>query len=386
MKLCAAFLTLCAIAPPAFAQSLEERRERYLNIDMELRLLDTPRRLSASDIRVPTIAAPVASVQVRLKLVDPGTRDWMVIVESFDGAHREAIPAADVQDVEHWSSPVPGGMAIVRLVPDATTANIQADAYAIPITIDSPQGLIGQDDSKFLDHMLIPPGVVTWTRAIARLSVMTPKGRGSCTGFLVGSDLMLTNQHCIANNSDARQSWVEFGVDSTAASPTSFRIIKLIASDPQLDYSLVRISGNASSTFGRLYLGAGIARNNTTNSQTIDLWIVQHPKGGLKKVAFPPNCSLRSPLLSGVDGVKSDFGTTCDTRTGSSGAPVMDVKTALVLGLHHWDVDPRITKPEEQENQAVHIDLISTHLRMLSKADPQAVPRSVLEQVFQVRP
>ena len=386
MRVCAAFLTLCAIALPAFAQSLEDRRERYLNIDMELRLLEAPRRLSAADVRVPASAAPVASVQVRLKVVDPGTRDWAVIVESLNGAHREVIPAADVQDAEHWSSVVPGGLAVVRLLPDGTTANIQADAYAIPITIDSPQGLIGQDDSKFLDHMTIPPGVVAWTRAVGRISVMTSLGRGSCTGFLVGSDLMLTNQHCIADASDARQSWVEFGVDSVAASPTSFRIAKLIASDPQLDYSLVRLSGNAAATFGRLYLGAGIARTSTPKLHPIDLWVVQHPKGEPKKVAFPPNCSVRSRSLKGVDDVLNDFGHTCDTRRGSSGAPVLDVKTALVLGLHHWDVDPAVTKPEEMENQAIHIDLICSHLRTLSKNDPASVPQLVLDQVFQVKP
>ena len=372
MRVCAAFLTLCAMALPAFAQSLEERRERSLNIDMELRVLDAPRRLSAADVRVPTSAAPVASVQVRLKVVDPGTRDWTVIVESLDGAHRRSHHGADVQDAEHWSSVVPGGLAVVRLpCPHGTTAHIPGRPYAIPITIDSPQGLIGLDDSKFLDHMTIPPGVVAWTRAVGRLSVMTSRGRGSCTGFLVGSDLMLTNQHCIADDSDTRQSWVEFGVDSVAASPTSFRIVKLIASDPQLDYSLVRVSGDAVATFGRLYLGAGIAQNNTAKPQTVDLWIVQHPRGEPKKVAFPPNCSVRSRSLPGVDGVQNDFGHTCDTRRGSSGAPVLDVKTALVLGLHHWDVDPLVTKPEDQENQAIHIDLISTS-RMLSKDDPGA--------------
>jgi hypothetical protein len=385
MRVCAAFLTLCAIAPPALAQSLVERRERYLAIDMELRVLDAPRRLSAADTRVPTSAAPVASVQVRLKVVDAGTRDWTVIVESLDGAHREVIPAADVQDAEHWSSVVPGGLAVVRLVPDGTTANIQVDAYAIPLTIDLPQGLIGLDDSKFLDHMTIPPGVVTWTRAVGRLQVMTPRGRGTCTGFLVGSDLMLTNQHCIADESDARQSWVEFGVDSLAATPTTYRITKLIASDPQLDYSLVRLSRSAA-MFGRMYLGAGIARDAAAKTPPIDLWIVQHPAGEPKKVAFPPNCSVRSRSLPGVDNVRNDFGYTCDTRHGSSGAPVMDVKTGLVLGLHHWDVDPRITKPEEQENQAVHIDLISNHLRMLSKNDPASVPQSVLDQVLQSKP
>jgi hypothetical protein len=385
MRVCAAFLTLCTIALPAFAQSLEERRERYLAIDMEIRTLDTPRRLSAADTRVPTSAAPVASVQVRFKVVDPGPRDWMVIVESLDGTHREVIPAADVPDAEHWSSVVPGGLAVLRLLPDGTTADIQVDAYALPITIDSPQGLIGQDDSKFLDHMTIPPAVVTWTRAVARLQVMTPMGRGTCTGFLVGSDLMLTNQHCIADAHDARESWVEFGVDSVAATPTTFRIVKLIATDPKLDYSLVRLSGAAAATFGRMYLGTGITRDTTAKPQSIDLWVVQHPRGEPKKVAFPPNCSVRSRLLKGVDGARNDFGHTCDTRRGSSGAPVLDVKTGLVLGLHHWDVDPA-TSPDAQENQAVHIDLITNHLRMLSKNNPGSVPQSVLDQVLSAKP
>jgi hypothetical protein len=309
----------------------------------------------------------------------------MVIIESLDATYREVIPAADVVDAEHWSSPVPGSLAVVRLVPDGTTANIQVDAYAIPITIDVPQGLIGQDDSKPLDHMTIPPGVVPWTRAIGRLQVMTPKGRGTCTGFLVGPDLMLTNQHCIADDHDARESWVDFGFDSLAASPTTFRILKLIASDPQLDYSLVRLSGNAAATFGRLYLGAGIARTTTANPTPIDLWVVQHPRGEPKRVAFPPNCSVRSRSLAGVDKIRNDFGHTCDTRRGSSGAPLLDVKTGLVLGLHHWDVDSTVPS-EQQENQAIHIDLLVTHLRMLSKNNPRVVAQSLLDQLLQPEP
>ena len=46
--------------------------------------------------------------------------------------------------------------------------------------------------------------------------------------------------------------------------------------------------------------------------------------------------------LAGVDRVgvkkddKSDFGHKCDTLGGSSGSPVMDWTTGLVVGLHHF--------------------------------------------------
>ena len=55
-----------------------------------------------------------------------------------------------------------------------------------------------------------------------------------------------------------------------------------------------------------------------------------------------------------------DFGHRCDTLGGSSGAPVLDLQSGRIVGLHHWgylDSDP------DPVNQAVHFRLILDDLR-----------------------
>jgi hypothetical protein len=166
---------------------------------------------------------------------------------------------------------------------------------------------------------------------------------------------------------------VEFGFDTAASVPVSFRVTRIEAVDARLDYSLLRLNGDASK-FGRLFLGSAVVTQ-------MPLAVVQHPQGLPKKAAFPPNCSVGSTSVAGVDDVLNDFGHVCDTLGGSSGSPVVESGAGTVVGLHHWRWPDGAKVPE---NQAVHIRLVVDDLTMRVKAG--TLPKAVLDEVTRPRP
>jgi hypothetical protein len=85
------------------------------------------------------------------------------------------------------------------------------------------------------------------------------------------------------------------------------------------------------------------------------------------------DCTVDGTSRSGVGGARSDFGHRCDTLAGSSGAPVIDLATGTVLGLHHWGY---LESDPEPVNQAVHSRLILEDL----ETNYPAVHRQVTER------
>ena len=190
--------------------------------------------------------------------------------------------------------------------------------------------------------------VKQWAPGIARLRFMVPQGEGLCTGFLVGADLLMTNQHCISTDAEVQSAIVEFGFDSRAAKPKRFRVSKIEATDFDLDYSLLRLSGTPPSPYVRLHFG-------TAPGEKEALTIIQHPGGEPKQVSFFPNCAAGTLTLPGREKADTDFGHVCDTLGGSSGSPVLGWSTGKVVGLHHLGFVPGVKDPQ---NQAVHIKQI----------------------------
>jgi V8-like Glu-specific endopeptidase len=369
-------LLIAVVAIPVLAngQTLEERREKILAHDMRIEQLESLRQITSAGITVPTAPQPVSAIRVHLRLVDGGTSAWAVVVADSSGVEMSRVTAADFFEGEFWIPDIPGGSAQLRLTPSQANARIAVDAYAVPITPDVPQALVGPDDSLFITDDAVPPRVKPWARAIARLRFMTATGGAFCSGFLVGPDLLLTNQHCISNPAEAASARVEFGFDSGGATPVTFGVTKIEAVDPRLDYSLLRLRGNAATQFGRLFLGSAVLSQ-------MPLFLVQHPQGLPKKVAFPPNCAVGSTSVAGVDDVLNDFGHVCDTLGGSSGSPVMEATDGTVVGLHHWRWPAGAERPE---NQAVHITLIVKDLT--ARVEKNTLQQAVLDEVTSPRP
>ena len=351
------FLVATLLAWPLWGQTFQVRRESVLAIDMTIQAVTPPRVLSATEIVLPTPAAGTAPVRMHLRIVraDAGA-PWTVVVADAQGTVVQRIdnqsPLTQAA-AAFWTDDVPGGSARLSVSADPAKVQIAVDRIATGTTPSVPQAIVGQNELTAITDAAVPAKVKQWGPSIARLRFMVPDGEALCTGFLVGADLLMTNQHCITSDEEAQSAVVEFGFDSDAAVPTRLQVTKVEATDFGLDYSLLRLSGAPPSQFGRLHFGTAL-------STKAALVIIQHPGGQPKQVSFFPNCAGATVTVPGRQTTDSDFGHVCDTLGGSSGSPVLDFDTGQVVGLHHLGFREGIDKPE---NQAVHVKQILADLK-----------------------
>ncbi|MEA2217531.1 MAG: hypothetical protein QOJ35_157 [Solirubrobacteraceae bacterium] len=192
---------------------------------------------------------------------------------------------------------------------------VQDDAF-VPLTYEKVVGL----------NNLLSIGWVGRALELAACvcRVNTPNGPGS--GFLIATDLLLTNHHVLPDEQTAAATVAEFNyqvawggelepVRRFTCDTTFFH------NDEPLDYAIVRVNGAPGDLYGFVNLAT---RADPTVNDYVS--IIQHPQGGPKKIAFTDN------KVSAVFGDLVQYST--DTEPGSSGSPVFNQDWEIV-GLHH---------------------------------------------------
>jgi len=193
-----------------------------------------------------------------------------------------------------------------------------------------PRAVIGQPNFKAIWWL---ESALKASRSVARIKFPD----AAATGFLVGSDLLLTNHHVFENTADTVKAKVQFNyrmtVDEQLAQLDEWRCDPDagFVTNPELDYSLVRLAPkngkNAGDVWGTLDIKHEqmILPNSHVN-------IIQHPQGRFQEIAFRDN------QVKLIDAVRIQYLT--DTEFGSSGAPVFD-DWFNVIALHSQRVpDP----------------------------------------------
>ncbi|MDZ8079487.1 MAG: LamG-like jellyroll fold domain-containing protein [Nostoc sp. DcaGUA01] len=216
------------------------------------------------------------------------------------------------------------------------------------------------------------------------------------TGFLVGGNYLLTNNHVISSQNIAKQCIVQFNyIEDNFA--TADRLIdyklepeSLFISNPNLDYTLVQLKSNSFTkhpgySFGWIQLIEddnnilpGFTLNESQLTQIKEekftekqlqyigfqekegkisgdmVLIVQHPKGMYKKIVLHNNKIID-------DGIYKNFlRYTLDSDYGSSGSPVFNKNWELVA-LHHAH--------KQSLQQGIRIYRIIEDLKIKSFAD-----------------
>ncbi|MCC4765086.1 hypothetical protein FXW07_00090 [Methanosarcina sp. DH1] len=191
--------------------------------------------------------------------------------------------------------------------------------------------------SDLVDISYLELGLLA-ARPVCRIQVMNLFGRpeGYGTGFLVGPNLLLTNNHVLDTAELARKSFAEFeyeqDINGRKKMSKSFdlRPDEVFVTDPNMDFTFVSVAPIA--TEGTELIDYGLLRlvEDTGKVRTGEyVSIIQHPEGGFK------HCCLRENEV--VDIFDDWLHYLTDTQCGASGSPVFNDQW-LVVGLHHSGV------------------------------------------------
>ena len=245
-------------------------------------------------------------------------------------------------DVKPKRAPVPSRRTVYLARNLARTkANLLAASAAASGAPGSPgrtvaqlsqERIIGSSDLVDINYLELAIAV---GRGVARIQIGNEYG----TGFLVGPGLAMTNHHVIEDEDDARRAQFQFDYQDNAsgdllprhdyqADPGAF-----FFTDPDLDFTIVGLA--ALSDHGRSLTAYPWLKliGETGKAEAGDpVNIIQHPRGGLKQIAFRENKIIEIP-----DSRKSFLYYTTDTEPGSSGSPCFNDQWEIVA-LHHSGV------------------------------------------------
>jgi serine protease len=282
----------------------------------------------------------------------PQTPSWAVRVLDTTRAELWSYSSVSSTGADFWSRELPRDRVIVEIysVQVNSPLKLAIDKIAVSAPPVTPKSITPPDQRVDIESQSAETR--QWGRSVARLRFIGDDGRQYlCTGFLVSSDLLLTNHHCIKSDSEMRSALVDFDYDSSAASPTTLQLRELVAKDPELDFALLRLAESP----GR----QALSLDSTEPDQDQALLVIQHPAGLPKQVSIL-DCRVNGTQVNGLSSRATDFGHLCDTLGGSSGSPVQATASGKVIGLHHLGFR---SGSDKLFNQAVKIGLIVQFLR-----------------------
>ncbi|WP_028890036.1 trypsin-like peptidase domain-containing protein [Tenacibaculum ovolyticum] len=175
-------------------------------------------------------------------------------------------------------------------------------------------------------------------KAVCRLLI---GGSSLCTGWLLGSEgNLMTNNHCIGSASDAQNTDFIFNYqyENCTGSTNATRDVvasssTLIKTSSSLDYTLVKLPVNPTNTYGYLSL------SSVATSVGNRIYIPQHPGGRRKEISVKtdtdPSAGGFSRVSSSSTGSGRQVTYFADTEGGSSGSPVLDYNSNLVIAIHN---------------------------------------------------
>ncbi len=241
------------------------------------------------------------------------------------------------------------------------------DHEALGLFLNSIKKFVGKQQQEFLDTLLLKyammtpivpsPGVDEWrgtdtpetvlekivgentlrpiaflarglqaSRSVAYIGVQTSIRRWSGTGFLIASDLLLTNHHVIESADLLPNALFRFNYEENfrgeAQEPHEHRAKSngIFHASKALDYAVIQLEGEPGDEWGWLPLPPGeIRKGDRVN-------IIQHPNGQPKQI------SLQNNFVEYVGGDIVQYVTS--TMPGSSGSPVLNDGWEVVA-LHH---------------------------------------------------
>jgi hypothetical protein len=273
------------------------------------------KREGASALRIHFIVSPPAPAP-----------NWVVEISDKRNKKAWSYSSATNPALEFWSDEVPFDTAqiVVFATLPVPTLNLTIDRIVVS---KSATMIKSHTVNKLKSIDKAPSEVQQWGRSVARLLFVADGTNKQflCTGFVVGWDLLITNNHCIDTPSEMNSALVQFDYDKSGMTPVTLRFKELLVTNRDLDFTLLRLSTNPNRQ---------VLNFDTSINENRPLVVIQHPAGRPKEFSIP-NCQVLGMQVAGVTSALTDFGHGCDTEGGSSGSPALDLTTGRVVGLHH---------------------------------------------------
>lgn len=286
------------------------------------------------------------SAHVRIDL--PAGTQGLIYVFGEGGLLKEVVASDRITDNAFWTEVVEGNELILSLVlPGQTDAVISIDEVAGEKTAGVPDGA---PDGRF-DLDLVEAGSTGFwidaRKAVAALSIgrnpepfpaeARPARTVPCTGFMISKDMMMTAAHCLAGQLTlCRQTVAVFGYEVGDKEAHSRKCKAVVFSNGALDVTILKLGATDRSVTA---LPLQPAPPNVS-----DAAVVQHPRGSVMMVA-ETGCAIKRQPAPTIwnrardlrdDLLDAGFEHTCDTDTGTSGAPVLAM--GGLVGIHQGSV------------------------------------------------
>ena len=354
-----AIVFLVAVAPnasePSSPGNFSISRSRVVNIAMRTAFRkDPPVQLVQNKkgvftaTKVVTHSPDVSGLRLHIIVKNSAEQTaWKLQIFDATGTLVEKLDEHTREDRDGgvWTDRIGGSSATV-IATSGSDGSLLIDRYTYAVTPSYPESIYGTDDRiGVLDG---PPKWRSLAPAVGRLRFIIPDGEATCTGFLFASDLIMTNNHCIQLEGDLDAAYVDFDYETSVSVIHSVRCSKLEFTSFELDVSIIRLGESMHDRIPLKLAGNGSIPDNTS------LAILEHGAGAPMQLSLT-DCRVRGTNLKGQSNTLSDFGHTCDTVGGSSGAPVFNSVSGIVIGLHHFGFEDSDPNPV---NQAVYMDKI----------------------------
>ncbi len=164
-------------------------------------------------------------------------------------------------------------------------------------------------------------------RAVVHVRVTRENGQEAFgTGFMITTDLLMTNHHVIATPREATATEYTFnyqlGIDGKMldVAPAQAMDDGVFHTNPELDYTILQLANEPGQEFGYVCLKSVRANKDDRVA------IIQHPGGHFKQI------SMQNNFVAYADTRVVQY--TTSTLPGSSGAPVFDDHFE-VIAIHH---------------------------------------------------